>query len=405
MGDTAQILTDSLKRKEPDGAWGLDEEQQPSQRQRLDEGVPSTDPTATAAADPEEKFTADVAEFAAAPPATADDADPAVEMREEEVKAAMNGALGEAGQEAPTSYMEALVSTPGATAEALLQSGATAEVPATGAVEGMAEGQGKEIQATCTDYVVLPAGDDKPLKCETCGKAFKKMYHLNAHMRIHTGEKPWPCRFCGRSFRERGHLNAHIRIHTGERPFNCNVCGKTFIVSSSLTTHMRTHTGEKPYNCNVCGRSFSVLISLTKHMRTHTKEKPYECEECGKRFSESGGLSKHKRTHAKEKENKEKVEQVPQLPPPATADLTPQVNGEQPSELPSDPSVVPSPALPPTEQANHVDPSALPPQAGVGTMEAMGVTEDENQGSVDVEEQQATQGLAEVKTEAVGVVM
>ena len=78
------------------------------------------------------------------------------------------------------------------------------------------------------------------------------------------------------------HMSELTQELTQEKPYKCDVCGKRFSVKDILTTHMRTHTGEKPYKCDVCGKWFSVKDTLTTHMRTHTGEKPYKCDVCGK---------------------------------------------------------------------------------------------------------------------------
>lgn len=141
----------------------------------------------------------------------------------------------------------------------------------------------------------------KPYKCKHCGKEFGRSNNMKAHTRIHTGEKPFECRFCGKAFRFGNHLTIHERSHTGERPYKCTYCDRAFRNSSNLRTHERLHTDERPYRCKYCDRAFSGSGNLHAHERVHTGERPFQCDVCSKAFSQSSTLRIHQRIHTGDK--------------------------------------------------------------------------------------------------------
>jgi insecticidal toxin complex protein TccC len=154
---------------------------------------------------------------------------------------------------------------------------------------------------------VIPLADSpaaaKPYVCSTCGKAFKRRYDNEKHMRIHSGEKPFACEAegCGKTFSQRSSLTSHMRMHTGERPYACKLegCDKTFSYQGSLTAHMKAHTGERPYACTSegCGKTFSERAKVKSHMQIHASIIKDSCEfpGCYIQFSRENNKRGHER--------------------------------------------------------------------------------------------------------------
>ncbi|XP_069673063.1 zinc finger protein 883-like isoform X16 [Periplaneta americana] len=175
--------------------------------------------------------------------------------------------------------------------------------------------------------------------CETCGKHFKRLYHLNKHIKTHdtfmkveagesetgmsglgsedescneeekkeereTTEKKektkatYHCQICGKNFTLKDSFKSHQRIHTGEKPFTCHICGKQFSHTGGLYYHLKhVHAGIKNHSCDICGRSFALKAAMEDHRRIHTGERPYVCHTCGKSFKTKASLYIHSKIH------------------------------------------------------------------------------------------------------------
>ncbi|XP_071521215.1 uncharacterized protein [Panulirus ornatus] len=141
--------------------------------------------------------------------------------------------------------------------------------------------------------------ENKPFKCNLCGKGFKLKGGLMQHERTHSTDRPYICPDCGKLFRQPTHLQQHLRIHTGDKPYDCAFCDKSFRQRTILNQHLRIHTGEKPYVCIECGKQFRQKAILDQHYRTHMGEKPYACPHpaCRKHFREMATLISHMKCH------------------------------------------------------------------------------------------------------------
>jgi uncharacterized Zn-finger protein len=56
--------------------------------------------------------------------------------------------------------------------------------------------------------------EEKPFKCDSCPKAFRRSEHLKRHVRsVHSNVRPFPCKFCEKKFSRSDNLAQHLRTH------------------------------------------------------------------------------------------------------------------------------------------------------------------------------------------------
>ncbi|KAL1419441.1 hypothetical protein MTO96_025427 [Rhipicephalus appendiculatus] len=177
--------------------------------------------------------------------------------------------------------------------------------------------------------------DDRPHKCELCGKSFLYPGQLRRHMRSHTKEKPYTCPYCPELFSKRNRLAAHVRRHTGDKPYLCQLCCMAFTYPSSGDVkveecsswpevladppnaeqarhgHPKGVVNEPPvvvpktrivdktsaYKCSHCEKHFADQWNLDRHMRIHSGERPFKCDFCPMDFNLKTTLTAHLRTH------------------------------------------------------------------------------------------------------------
>ena len=105
--------------------------------------------------------------------------------------------------------------------------------------------------------------------CPHCNKSFIKV-RLNKHIKnVHLETQ---CPQCGKIISGIGTLANHIKsVHTSmeDRPLKCETCGKGFFYQNCLDDHYNVHTGAKPYKCKYCPSAFASKGTHAMHQKGH----------------------------------------------------------------------------------------------------------------------------------------
>lgn len=129
-----------------------------------------------------------------------------------------------------------------------------------------------QIHKQLADKAPSPTALKKTFVCTTCSKVFSSEKVLAHHRRKVHNERPYKCQPCGKTFRTLGCLLNHSRIH---RNTSCTYpgCGKVFLKSKYLKKHMKTHRTNKPYQCSICGKKKDMsYLTMSKQSRARPKK-------------------------------------------------------------------------------------------------------------------------------------
>lgn len=118
------------------------------------------------------------------------------------------------------------------------------------------------------------------------------------------------CPNCGRQFRHMGRLRAHMLTHAPGQSYACTCCGKTLENWRKLWHHQRVHRQTHGrFTCPQCGQGFRFVEPYKRHVREHPELQwvqarpkrvvhPYQCEQCRCSFKTLDLLFSHKRCHS-----------------------------------------------------------------------------------------------------------
>jgi len=181
--------------------------------------------------------------------------------------------------------------------------------------------------------------DSGPVKCELCGKKFKRTTNLHLHMeKVHIPHdslviaeadadamiipETHKCDLCPREFTSALALASHKEKHASEPPppavddvnkrpktqtepegaevkATCPQCGKHFRRHSNMRTHVdRVHNKVKPFPCRYCDKAFATNSDLRQHLAVHGEGKMFKCDQCEREFASRDSFILHKKQHS-----------------------------------------------------------------------------------------------------------
>ncbi|KAM6967512.1 zinc finger Y-chromosomal protein-like [Aplochiton taeniatus] len=154
---------------------------------------------------------------------------------------------------------------------------------------------------------------------QTCFISSNHVSHLVSKLNkldSRSDPRKYLCPNCGRLFRHMGRLRAHMLTHSRNQSYSCGICGKTLENWKKLWQHQRVHRQWKGrFTCPVCGQGFRFVGSYKGHMKKHpdytwiqerpskvsygqqSSSLPYECEECSSSFETLDFLFSHQICH------------------------------------------------------------------------------------------------------------
>ncbi|XP_017695463.1 PREDICTED: myc-associated zinc finger protein-like, partial [Lepidothrix coronata] len=150
---------------------------------------------------------------------------------------------------------------------------------------------------------VAPGGGASPRRpprkshaCDTCGKAFRDVYHLKRHRLSHTDERPFQCPVCQQRFKRKDRMASHVRSHQGHvhKPYACGHCGKSFSRNPLGDLSDPWVTSLSPTTPWTCEAAFATRDRLRAHAVRHEDKVP--CHVCGKLLS-AAYVGDHLRVH------------------------------------------------------------------------------------------------------------
>ncbi|XP_018587735.2 uncharacterized protein LOC108922223 [Scleropages formosus] len=136
--------------------------------------------------------------------------------------------------------------------------------------------------------------------CGRCGKTLENWNKFWIHQRIHRQKRGrFFCSECGQGFRFAGLYRKHLQEHTEKKPYLCHLCPYTCSCEENLKAHQNEwHGSSKPYTCSICQKGFFHQENLERHLFINHRVQSYHCSFCSLSFFDSSELQLHLKTHA-----------------------------------------------------------------------------------------------------------
>lgn len=97
------------------------------------------------------------------------------------------------------------------------------------------------------------ARNDNPLpqttyRCGICGQFFDSGKELSDHSITHIPDEIFSCDICNKPFITQDEIREHYdTVHNNNKPYKCETCGKGFILPKTPEKHRKIHIVGKPY--------------------------------------------------------------------------------------------------------------------------------------------------------------
>lgn len=167
--------------------------------------------------------------------------------------------------------------------------------------------QSKKVQTNCKKRLV---NSKKPFQ-STVLPAHPLSHLVSKLNKLDNRSDPrkYLCPSCGRLFRHMGRLRAHMLTHAPGQSYTCACCGKTLESWRKLWHHQRVHRQRRGrFTCPQCGRGFRFVEAYKKHMSEHPDFQwievrpkravlPYQCDQCRCSFKTLDQLFSHQLCH------------------------------------------------------------------------------------------------------------
>ncbi|KAG5666440.1 hypothetical protein PVAND_014468 [Polypedilum vanderplanki] len=113
--------------------------------------------------------------------------------------------------------------------------------------------------------------------CKTCLKGYKQKRLLEEHIRSkHTGQRIFKCSFdgCESAYFSMSAVRKHLKSHEFEN-VTCEMCGKIYKNLSSLNAHVRLSHSKIEFKCEIekCEKIFKSKCFLKNHLKSHERIK------------------------------------------------------------------------------------------------------------------------------------
>ncbi|KAM4601203.1 uncharacterized protein ACJ7VT_021003 [Polymixia lowei] len=167
------------------------------------------------------------------------------------------------------------------------------------------------LQSSQTQHKKPITGSKKPFQSTVIPS--QQLSHLVSKLNKldnRSDPRKYLCPNCGRLFRHMGRLRAHMLTHARGQSYTCGCCGKTLENWKKLWHHQRIHRQKRGrFTCPQCGQGFRFVGPYKRHVTEHPEFQwievrpkkvslPYQCEQCSTSFRTLDLLFSHQLCHS-----------------------------------------------------------------------------------------------------------